>query len=101
MKKWIIGIMLATGMSILAGSAGLPTDRVAFPEVGDGKYLVCVWDETADGWYFEDFIEYDHSGSYTFTAPEWNKWYWIGLWNSAKGKYEYGTWIGHIKTDGD
>ncbi len=99
MKKWIMGLMLAAGLSVWAGTAGQPSDRVAFPEVGEGNYLVCIWDETADAWY-QGFIEYDHSGSYTFTAPAWNKWYWIALWNTAEGKYEYGVWIGHIKTDG-
>lgn len=98
MKKWIMGIIMAVGVAAWAGTVSPPKDRIAFPQVS-GSHLVCIWDETANTW-LTGFIPYDHSGTYTLTVPEWEKWYWVGLWDSVKKKYAYGTWIGHVKTDG-
>lgn len=97
MRKWIICIMIATGISALAGTVSPPKDRIAFPQVS-GNHLVCIWDETANDWY-TGFIKYDLSGTYTFTVPQWNRWYWVGLWNVSEGRYVFGTWLSHVKTD--
>ena len=99
MKKWIMGIMLAAGLSVLAGSVGLPVERIALPLVeADADYLVCIWDVTADAWV-QDHVAYDNTGAYNLSIPEWEKWYWIGLWDSANKCYVFGKWVGHFKTD--
>ena len=97
MKKWIVGILLVAGLSALAGSVGLPSERVALPLV-EGDYLVCVWDDTAQAWG-QPHEAYSNSGAYDLTDIAWEKWYWIGLWDSAKGEYVFGKWVGHFKTD--
>lgn len=86
--------LCGTGFS---GQVGLPVEQVEFPEVR-GNYLVCVWDEAGDQW-FQGFVNYDHSGSYSFQLPEWGKWYWVGLWNESTGEYVYDKWVGHFPTE--
>lgn len=102
MKKWIMGMILAVGFSAMAGSIGLPKEKIALPLV-QGSHLVCVWDAAGNGW-LQDFVEYDNSGSFDLQIPEWGNlagsgWYWIGLWDSANSRYVFGKWIGHFKTD--
>lgn len=97
MKKWIIGMMLLAGLSVLAGSVGIPEERIALPLVENGSgYLVCVWDETAGAWAQAHEV-YSNNGAYDLQLLEWDKWYWIGLWDSANKQYVFGKWIGHFK----
>lgn len=88
--------MLA-GLTAFAGQVGLPTEQIAFPSV-QGNFLVCVWDDAADGW-LGPFIPYDQTGSYRFQVPAWGQWYWIGLWDQTKAQYVFAKWVGHFKTD--
>lgn len=97
MKKMILALMLLLSIGSYAGQVDLPTERLTLPEL-QGDYLVCVWDETANDWYM-DFANYDHQGSIQFLVPEWDKWYWIGLWDSDAGEYVFGKWVGHFLTD--
>lgn len=95
MKKWIIGIILIAGLFAVAGSVGLPAERIALPQV-EGDHLVCVWDATAENWV-QSHVAYDNSGAYSLQVPEWNKWYWVGLWDSKNQLYVFGKWIGHFR----
>jgi len=100
MKKAIWTAMVLAGCaSVFGGSVGLPTERLALPVV-QGSHLVCIWDYTLGDWVGGgDFESYDHSGFYEFKLPQWSKWYWIGLWDVAKGEYVYAKWIGHFLTN--
>ncbi|MDZ8117760.1 hypothetical protein [Pontiella agarivorans] len=98
MKKiWITWIAAFFCLQAFTGEIGLPTERLALPAVS-GTHLVCVWDDAAQNW-MGSFETYDHAGVYEFQVPEWGKWYWIGLWDSSKGEYVYGKWVGHFLTD--
>jgi hypothetical protein len=95
MKKALL--VLVMGMlcrGALGGTVGLPLERIALPAV-DGEHLVCVWD-AASGTWFQAFEQYDHAGAYGFELPEWNQWYWVGLWDSQTGEYAFGKWVGHF-----
>lgn len=95
MKKQIVTAVLLFMCGFgFAGSVGLPFERLALPEVS-GRHLVCVWDDAAGTW-LGTFDTYDHQGIYDFQVPEWGRWYWVGLWDSAKGEYVFGKWIGHF-----
>lgn len=94
MKKMILVLMMLLGASAYAGQIALPVEHLALPEL-QGDYLVCIWDETANGWY-TDFASYDQKGSISFQVPEWGKWYWVGLWDNVNGRYVFGKWIGHF-----
>ncbi len=97
MKKLIIGIIaLVVCGNVIAGEVGLPVEKIALPAVS-GNHLVCIWDETEQTW-LQSFSSYDQTGSYSFQVPTWGRWYWIGLWDEAKGQYVFGKWIGHFKT---
>ena len=104
MKKWIAGIVLIAGVSAMAGTIGLPREKITLPKVQSGSpYLVCVWDVAAGAW-LQDFVEYDNSGSFELQIPEWGDlqkggWYWVGLWDSTHHRYVFGEWIGHFKTN--
>lgn len=97
MKKWIIGALLATGFSVLAGSSGMPVEKMALP-VMDANCLVCVWDEETGSWA-KGHQTYDNSGTFSLQIPQWGRWYWIGLWNTQTKQYVFGKWVGHFKTD--
>ena len=98
MKKAILALIMLTLCSdVFPGEVGLPLEQVALPAV-QGQHLVCIWDETAGAW-LQAFESYDHMGSYGFQLPEWDKWYWLGLWDSERGEYVFGKWIGHFVTD--
>ncbi|VGO14793.1 hypothetical protein PDESU_03362 [Pontiella desulfatans] len=97
MKKILATIIIALCATSFAGTVGKPTEHLALPEVSGG-HLVCIWDQTAGAW-IGGFESYDHSGTYNFAVPEWGRWYWIGLWDEAKGEYVYSKWIGHFLTD--
>jgi len=84
-------VLLATAF---AGQVGKPLERLALPDVS-GEHLVCIWDESAGAW-LQGHAAYDHSGTFDFQLPEWNQWYWIGLWDSAKAEYVYEKWVGHF-----
>jgi hypothetical protein len=96
MKKNILALLMLVGVCAYAGQLARPVERLALPEV-QGEHLICIWDETANDWY-TGFVSYDHEGSYNFQVPEWENWYWIGLWDEASGEYVYGKWIGHFQT---
>lgn len=96
MKKIILALMMLKAVATYAGQVGLPVEKLALPEL-QGDYLVCIWDNTANNWY-TDFTSYDHAGSLSFQVPEWGKWYWVGLWDEANGKYVFGKWVGHFVT---
>jgi hypothetical protein len=78
-----------------ATNVGLPTEILAVNSA-DGD-LICIWDYFAQDW-LREHENYDHSGSYRFTVPSWNKWYWIGLWDAENGEYVYSKWVGHFVT---
>lgn len=92
MTTLVMFVLLATAF---AGQIGKPLERLALPDVS-GSHLVCIWDETAGAWMNPNHEVYDLSGTYDFQLPEWNRWYWIGLWDVAKGEYVYEKWIGHF-----
>ncbi|MDF7806270.1 hypothetical protein P4E94_02400 [Pontiellaceae bacterium B12219] len=95
MKKQLISlVLLLLLVNAFAGEVGKPLERLALPEV-QGSHLVCIWDESAGAW-LQGFEGYDLSGTYEFQLPEWNRWYWIGLWDETKGEYVYEKWIGHF-----
>ena len=100
MKTWIAGILLLCSLSVMAGSLGLPVEHVAMgtahldnPNV---QHLVCIWDNSAQTW-LQDHLVYDHSGVYAFQVPEWDQWFWIGLWDTQSREYVFGTWVGQFK----
>lgn len=99
MKKLLIALSVAflCGKAF-CGQVGLPTERLALPEVTSGSYLVCIWDEQSGQW-FQSFETYDHAGTYDFQVPSWNRWYWVGLWDETSGQYVYGKWVGHFLTN--
>ncbi len=98
MKKAIMTLIISTiCASAIGGSVGLPTERLALPEV-QGTHLVCIWDNDAGVW-LGSFDNYDHAGTYEFQVPAWGKWYWIGLWDEQAGEYVFGKWIGHFITE--
>jgi hypothetical protein len=95
MKKALTSLILfLLFASAFAGQVGKPLERLALPEV-QGLHKVCIWDQTAGAW-LQGHTTYDHSGVYDFQLPEWNRWYWIGLWDDTKGEYVYEKWIGHF-----
>ena len=98
MKKLITALVavLICG-NVIAGTIGLPVERLALPAVS-GTHLVCVWDNTANAW-LQDFEVYDHAGTYDFQLPSYGKWYWVGLWDSTKGEYVFGKWVGHFPVE--
>jgi len=97
MKKSILTAIIAIAcMRAFSGDAGLPTERLALPVV-QGNHLICIWDDTAGEWLGE-FSTYDHAGTFDFPVPEWEKWYWVGLWDDQTGEYVFGKWIGHFQT---
>jgi len=100
MKKTIMALIISIiCANAFSGSVGLPTERLALPEV-QGNHLVCIWDDTAGGWLIPpDDNSYDHAGTYEFEVPAWGKWYWIGLWDEQTGEYVFGKWIGHFITE--
>ena len=95
MKKALLIWILAAGLRTFAGEVGRPVEQIAFPAVR-GTHLVCVWDDAAKKWV-GSFTPYDHTGAYRFQVPAWDRWYWIGLWDQAKGQYVFAKWIGHFK----
>ncbi len=98
MKKSILAaLLLIVCGNAFSGVVGVPAEHVALPVV-QGEHLVCIWDETTGAW-LQAFESYDHSGSYEFQLPEWGRWYWVGLWDSAAGEYVFGKWIGHFVTE--
>lgn len=98
MKKTLLAVlMMLVVLGAYAGQVSPPVERLALPDV-QGSFLVCVWDEAANDWY-DDFVNYDHSGSLSFQLPEPGKWYWIGLWDEQAGEYVFGKWVGHFITD--
>lgn len=97
MKKTLALILFALCIGAIGGQVGLPTERMAIADV-QGSHLVCIWDQTAGNW-LQGFEAYDNSGVYEFQVPQWGHWYWIGLWDEAKGEYVYSKWIGHFLTD--
>ena len=100
MKKWMIGIILTAALSSLAGSLGLPVERVALGNIHNEnpnvKHLVCIWDDSSKSWS-QEHQTYDNSGIYQFQVPEWDTWYWVGLWDTKRGEYVFGEWICHFK----
>lgn len=98
MKKAVLILVMLAGFAAFAGQVGFPTEQIALPSV-QGSFLICVWDDEANQW-IGPFIAYDHTGSYRFEVPAWDRWYWIGLWDQAKGQYVFAKWIGHFKTTG-
>ena len=88
--------MLFVVMSAVSfgGTIGLPVERLAMPVVS-GDHLVCIWDAEANAW-LQSFEQYDHAGTYDFKVPEWGRWYWVGLWDSDRGEYVFGKWIGYF-----
>lgn len=95
MKKLLtLLILFLLYANVDAGQIGKPIERLALPDV-QGGHLVCIWDESAAEWY-QGHANYDHVGTFDFQLPEWNRWYWIGLWDESKGEYVYGKWIGHF-----
>lgn len=98
MKKYILLLiaMMCCG-SAFSGTVSKPIEKVALPVVS-GNHLVCIWDEAAGQWY-QEFVSYDHAGTFTFNIPSWGKWYWIGLWDESTEQYVFGKWIGHFITN--
>jgi hypothetical protein len=97
MKQLIVILLVLSGVSAYAGSVGLPAEQIALPKVEEGgSYLVCVWDAYGERWA-QSHVSYDKSGAYSFQIPEWEKWYWVGLWDSAGQRYIFGKWVGHFK----
>ena len=95
MKKAIlIAILFAACGNLFAGTVGLPTERIALPEI-QGECQVCVWDEAAGEW-MQTSEAYDHSGSYNFQLPEWDQWYWVGVMDAETGEYLFGKWVGNF-----
>ena len=76
---------------------GLPIERIGIPNIDTTKvYLACIWvDAPTYGWWSIDPYSVAE-GSYDFQVPSWNRWYWFGLWDVAKGEYVYEKWIGHF-----
>ena len=99
MKKSILAIIMFAVCATVFGDPviGLPTERIALPAV-QGTHLICIWDQDAGDWY-TTFATYDNNGEITFQVPEWDKWYWIGLWDEANEQYVFSKWIGHFLTD--
>ncbi len=90
--------MIALCGSSFSGNVGLPTENIALPDVGNGTYLICIWDDNSGTW-LRGFEQYTRTGEYEFQVPEWGKWYWVGLWDEAKGDYIFGKWIGHFLSE--
>ncbi len=97
MKKNILVLIMLLGARVYAGQVALPVERLALPQV-QGNHLICIWDETASNWH-ASFASYDHGGSISFQVPEWDKWYWVGLWDEEAGQYVFGKWVGHFVTN--
>lgn len=98
MKKTILALMLLIFCgTAFSGNVGLPAERIALPEL-QGNYQVCIWDNTAGAWLTTS-EQYDHSGTYSFQLPEWNQWYWVGLWDSSTESYAFGKWVGNFITE--
>ncbi len=94
MKTRLLSLLVFAGVGAHAGEVGRPVERIALPALA-GDLLVCVWDDAADDWVGE-FLPYNASGSLQFQIPELGKWYWIGLWDRANGRYVFGKWVGHF-----
>jgi len=95
MKKAIlIAILFAACGNLFAGTVGLPTERIALPQI-QGEHQVVVWDETAGEW-LQVSEDYDHSGAYDFQLPEWDQWYWVGVLDVETGEYVFGKWVGNF-----
>ncbi|VGO21241.1 hypothetical protein [Pontiella sulfatireligans] len=97
MKLFIFSLLILAGISTHAGTVGLPLERMSIPAV-TGDYSICIWDDSASDWYTE-FAPYDGSGFFNFQVPEWDNWYWIGLWDAKSESYIFGKWIGHFKVN--
>lgn len=96
MKKIMIMIMVVFSVAMaFSGDVGLPTETIAFPHV-DGEAIVCVWDLSAEGWLLQETA--DSPASYSFKVPEWNKWYWVALWDKNAREYVSGKWITHFES---
>ena len=97
MKKTFISlILLLICGRVWGGELGLPEEQIALPAV-QGDFLVCIWDDYSEDWV-HGHLTYDHSGSFNFQLPSWEKWYWIGLWDPNSQQYVFGKWIGHFLT---
>jgi hypothetical protein len=59
-----------------------------------GDYVVHVFDYSAQTIIIN--TEYDHTGSFVFEVPSWDKWYWVGVYDTLADRYIMGTWIGHF-----
>ena len=95
MKKTILAsILLIVCANSFSGLVDLPKERIELPVV-QGNHLVCIWDDSVGDWLIE-FQNYDHAGVLEFQLPEWEKWYWVGLWDIAAEKYVASKWIGHF-----
>jgi hypothetical protein len=97
MRKYILALMMLLGAYAFSGQIGLPQERMAIPDLQQGNYLVCIWDEAANDWY-SSFTSYDHAGSINVQLPELGNWYWVGLWSEQSETYVCGKWIGHFVT---
>lgn len=98
MKKTILALfLLLFGLNSFSGDIGLPRELLALPQV-QGRHLVCIWDKNAGSW-LKSFEAYDHTGVYDFQVPEWDQWYWVGLWDESIGDYVFGKWVGHFPTE--
>ncbi|MGE4488125.1 MAG: hypothetical protein AB7E95_01120 [Kiritimatiellales bacterium] len=95
-KPWIgLAVTVIAGL-VQAGSVSLPTEHIAIPLVS-GTATIKVWDVEDQRWIFSTTSE--QPTKFEFEVPEWDKWYWVGVWDHTAGKYVLGRWIGHEKTD--
>ena len=95
MKKTIIAFALFISCgAAFSGNVGLPSVRISLPAL-EGTYQVCIWDKTAGVWLTTS-EKYDHSGAFDFLLPEWDKWYWVGLWEASSDSYVFGKWVGNF-----
>jgi hypothetical protein len=87
-----IAILLAANL-IAPAAVEKPTDTCVFPAV-PGWAGIRVWDATAGAWVVSETRW--QPTSFDFSVPQWNRWYWIGLWDFATGQWVSGQWLAHF-----
>ena len=94
--KYLVAILfVCVAVYVIAGTIGLPRERMVVPPPAGGTNTVFVFDYEACTWSKDTYTE----NSYEFQVPAWNHWYWIGIWEEEE--LVFCKWIGHFITYGD
>ena len=70
---------------------------MTIPQIQGGG-TIYIYDNAAEG-YIKTTPNWT-SSVYTFVAPAWNRWYWIGVYDPVAGEFVGGVWVIHNKTHG-